>query len=257
MRWSILTTEDGSPTLKPTQTGHALPVQAMHSLQGALSETLHVYGPLADALASHRVAQKAVVVGLGLGYIESLLAATALCTSWTPHSLVSFESETELSDAFISALALTGAHPADEQSPLEEPHPPHTLPALCADVQHRVAKAMGVDTAPLRSLLLRWHEEGRFLILGSLNEEALAEVSQKRALEGFGALFFDAYSAEASRELWTPPFLNALLSLAAPRAGVSTYAAKGDLVRAARAHGFVRERRYGYGAKRECTLAFR
>ncbi|MCA3086552.1 MAG: hypothetical protein ING65_09600 [Rhodocyclaceae bacterium] len=242
-KWLVLQTDDGSPTLLPEE-GSA---QAMHSLQGALSETLHVYGPLADALVHRRVEQKAVVVGLGLGYIEALLAATSLQSDFEPTFLLSYESELELQSAFLASLCDDGSCESS----------PSSLVAIMTDVRRRVALAKGVDTEAMRSLLFRWHKERRLLLLGALDEETIRAPESHSSLAEFGALFFDAYSEAASHELWTPTFLSELLSLAAPKAGVATYAARGPLTRALRAHGFTRTPRSGYGRKRECTLAFR
>ena len=244
LKWAVQQTDDGSPTLLPTK-GHR---QAMHSLQGALSETLHVYGPLADALATGRVEQKAVVVGLGLGYVEALLAATSIQTKAEPHCVVSSESEPELQSAFVASLQDDGKSGSSLDS---------LLVTVMNDVRLHVALAKGVDPGAMRSLLFRWYEERRLIFLGALHEDTLRAPANLASLSEFGALFFDAYSEAASKELWTPAFLSELLSYAAPKAGVATYAARGPLTRALRAHGFAREHRSGYGRKRECTLGFR
>jgi tRNA U34 5-methylaminomethyl-2-thiouridine-forming methyltransferase MnmC len=256
---TFLITADGSPTLAHP---HG---EAMHNNQGALRETLHVYGPLADALERGRVEPTAVIVGLGVGYIEALVAARAPALA----RLVTFEADAHLKRAFLTSLLV-----APVSQPMRREIPSGTalhfdddfdaLVDLMRTVRSLVALAHGIEPESLRARLFRWHADGRLDVRGALDEGVLGSAPQGDALDtaranhlGYGGLFFDAYSAKSSAELWTPAILEGLLSHAASRAGVATYAARGSLNRALAARGFRREASPGFGGKRECTLAFR
>ena len=92
--FEIEVTADGSPTLRLQGQ------EPMHSLQGALSETLYIYGPVIE-LALEQPEPRLLSVGLGLGYNELLTMALSLRAEKT-FSLVSLESEEWLRDEFVS-----------------------------------------------------------------------------------------------------------------------------------------------------------
>ena len=75
-------TADGSPTLKSTE--------KMHHWAGAASETIYIYGD-AVSLAQQKLNSAEIqylVLGLGLGYIEMMIA---LMTDFKFKKILSFE----------------------------------------------------------------------------------------------------------------------------------------------------------------------
>ena len=100
-RWShqdyeFVSTGDGSPTLKwlkGTKGYHGEP-ETMHHMGGAYSETQGIYGEILREIFPHGKGS-VVSVGLGLGYIEMLVAVEAIKHNLSPKIVrtLSFESE--------------------------------------------------------------------------------------------------------------------------------------------------------------------
>ena len=79
----------------------------MHSLQGAFSETVYVYAPVWQHVRSQGLPPHYVSMGLGLGYVEVLLARAyhqASVQEQQALRVVSFESDPILRQCFLDDL---------------------------------------------------------------------------------------------------------------------------------------------------------
>lgn len=243
------TTEDGSPTLRigsPTEPSLS---EAMHSLKGAFSETVYIYGSAIQLGLERQFTPRVLSLGLGLGYVEILACGLALRTSKNlseeaaSHLLARFGGESfeiipELRNWFHQwALRKTDVPPA--------------FAATYDSILERTAQHSGVDPQEIRDLLAKLLLSGRWLL-----REALAPTTEFSA--SFGCICFDAFSSKTSPELWTEPFLMEFFAkTTAPQAVLSTYACTGALKRALRNSGFTLNIREGFSSKRDSTFAVR
>ncbi len=212
-------TEDGSWTLRWVTHPRT---ETMHNPRGAKSETLFIYGQgLQHFLKNISQPLSAWSVGLGLGYIEMLLAALAPEIS----ALSSFENVEFLRTSFSSWAE-------DANS-------------------HEVYDDIAGDFPGCRATLAKLRRQNRWQLWGDLRQDFL---KAKPA----NLILFDAFSAKSSPELWTEDFLVQMLTEGTQQACVFvSYAATGNLNRALRKSGFEQEDFPGWGGKRESTLALR
>lgn len=196
----------------------------MHSTAGALGETRHVYEPAARLVWARGWEPTFLSVGLGLGYLELMLAALAPDEQWR---CTSYESVPALREEFV-------AWARGERVRLHETY--EAIAAGCG----------GEARAGLQRALV----EGRWRVEGELTADTkLAPAS---------GIFFDAFSRRSSPGLWSVEFLESFVArAAAPKCVFATYAATGDLKRVLRAAGFTVEARAGFAGKREHTFAVR
>jgi hypothetical protein len=223
-------TADGSPTALGS-TG-----EPMHSLEGALSETLYIYAPAADITYQEGWPPRFLSLGLGLGYVEMVTVARGLkhLKTWESFYLHSFESEAFLRshmEDFLSGKADTkGVYPQI----LRAAAAAHDLPS-------------NVLYQKLREL---WGS--RKWVIGVVTGTTSWRDDK------FSCLFFDAFSNKSSPELWTEEFLSSFFTnFAGPRCVLRTYAATGTLKRALIAHGFKVSIFKGFARKRESTQGVR
>jgi hypothetical protein len=220
--WPVVTA-DGSVTASLRPGG-----ETMHSRNGAWSETRYVYGTALRFTRLRGWPLRIVSVGLGLGYTELMVAALAPSLD----SLASFELSAHLRERF---LLWVGAQGKD---------------AISLRVAAAVARATGVPVAALRERLAGWRANGRWVVRGALEREAVPWPAS--------LILFDAFSPAISPQLWDESFLGGWLQRTAGRPCVfSTYAARGSLRRALQGAGFRVRARRGFGGKRESTFAVR
>ncbi|AVJ30858.1 tRNA (5-methylaminomethyl-2-thiouridine)(34)-methyltransferase MnmD [Achromobacter spanius] len=81
-----------------------------------------------------------------------------------------------------------------------------------------------------------------------------AQVLAPRLGARVDAFFLDGFAPERNPEMWAPPLLRALASLAAPDATVATWACTGELRRNLADAGFEVRRAPGYGGKWHMTV---
>jgi hypothetical protein len=226
-------THDGTFTLQ-----HPLSGEAMHNVAGAISETLHVYGPAARRVLSlEEMPIQCLSVGLGLGCVEMMLVAFALKACRQQYlRIVTFEAEEELSTTFRQwASGTASCHPVHEA---REKNLVHT------------AEAIGVEAARVKATL------NDLLIRGCLRLEG--RLTAAADAQGVDAIFYDPYSAQTDADMWNEAFLDGILQKwAKPRCVFSTYAARSSLHRSLAKSGFTNLHRKGFGPKREMTLASR
>jgi tRNA U34 5-methylaminomethyl-2-thiouridine-forming methyltransferase MnmC len=225
------TTADGSPTLSLGEQG-----EWMHHRHGAFAETLYVYGEAVNRVLPSPQ-PSFVSVGLGLGYVEMLLAARAVQSHTEETFCVrSFEADPVLRKNFQSGL---------------QGHAPADFAAAYSSIANRFAKAFEIPPERIFDCLRMWGQSGRWVLEDALHPETLWA-------RRYEAILYDAYSSDTHAPLWTAAFLSSLLSAAAaPRCVFATYAATGELKRTLARHQFRQESRPGFSGKRECTLATR
>lgn len=230
----ICPTQDGSPTILFSQ-GTAQ--EKMHSSQGALSESLYIYGQAITKIIELGLPLKVLSVGLGLGYNELITCQLAL-----NH----------------------GIHPDDFQLSTYEANP-----FLLASFQKWV---LGQDSAlnqtynQILTLLCDRNSEAQHQLLQFIQKAASlgsikffgAFPGEKSIDQQFTCVLYDAYCAKTSPELWEEDFLkNTFSNNLAEQCIFSTYAAKGSLNRALNFLNFKITKRQGFAGKRECTWALK
>ena len=224
-------TADGSTTLRPSNG------EAMHSSHGAFAETVYIYGnALNQARATLGHEPHVLSVGLGLGYIEALAAASAGAQGSSPTG-ASYEASSELREHFKDWILGRKVEPA--------------FAACYTDIFTRSAALVSLSPDFVRLTLAQAIADGQWTLQAALD----ADVKFDRT---FDCICFDAYSAKTSPELWNERFLEAFLHKACSSPCVfASYARTGALTRALGAEGFTTNPREGFAGKRESTLATR
>ncbi|MBY0369820.1 hypothetical protein K2X33_03980 [bacterium] len=227
------TTADGSPTLSSGEGG-----EWMHHRAGAFSETQYVYGE-ALQLAWGTKGRSFVSVGLGLGYLEILLAAWAeRFGGGESMSLRSFEAHPALRQSFLDWVTQTSS-------------PAASLQAAYHRITERTAHKMDVAPSAISLRLRNWLRSGQWECEGALRD---ATEWPKR----FDAILYDPFSSDTSPQLWSSGWLECFLDAAGEgRCVFASYAATSVLKKALLKKKFRLIAREGFAGKRECTLAVR
>lgn len=238
--FKVENTSDGSPTLRllHSSSKEHLDGESMHHSGGAWSETEQIYGRAIDFVyqQNQNLSKKIqfVVVGLGLGYIELLIADLAEKYQYPLHliQIDSFESVTELQNHFIQWL--------------NQKEITHEI----STVYDSVVNFVGPQC---RENLHRIYQLGHFRIHGALDP---AQLDRLRSELQFSGLMYDAFSSKTNPELWDEDFLKSLIAAHDTElAVVATYASKGTLKRALKFHQFAMNEERGFQGKRNSTFA--
>ena len=206
----------------------------MHSMGGALSESLYIYGPPIEFAASSNY-PTILSMGLGLGYNELISLAYLLRAGKTEFFIQSFEKVEDLTNYFTSWSQ-------DQPSPLD----------ICYDqILLAISERLSVERNDLKQLLKQSLENGNLSI-----SEALPSSNSSAHL--FQAILYDAFSSKTDQGLWNEEhFASFLKNFCAPQCHFSTYAATGSLNRSLKAHGFDLQKKAGFAYKRQSTMATR
>lgn len=235
-------TGDGSPSLRQLRSQvlgeeeSGEKGESMHHSGGAAEETELIYGePIRKCFAvienPHFVS-----VGLGLGYVELVIARESLSLGHA-FSLESWEILPELRQWFVLWLS-------DEALPLE-------VSRVYDRVLDFVAKEVPQRRSEIKAALREKLDQNLWSLKGALT------TVEKPKLQAHG-LLFDAFSAKTTPALWTEEFLTEYFStLMAKDSFVSTYASRTTLKRALSNVGFQLSIRPGFKNKRNSTLAFK
>lgn len=217
------TTSDGSLTLRLISDSSpelATRAESMHHSGGAASETEYIYGnPIKQALAKDPEINF-LVVGLGLGYIEILIASEAL-----GRKITSYEIDPELRQNFLAWI-----QGSDD-----------------FEIYDQVCRSLKLEPDFVR------------LQIQKNNLNLCEELSLKTVFEQKNhVICFDAFSQKTSGTLWTEEFLDYfIINACADDCIFTTYACTGLLKRTLGKHGFHFEKRPGFIGKRDSTLATR
>lgn len=225
-RFAAIITDDGSPTIRDLSTANQ---ECMHHAGGAYQETQYIYGEAIRTVINTWEKTTFLVVGLGLGYIEILIACEGLkAQKLSDCSVISFESEEYLRMQFQHWL--TGK--------------PSELDEIYQQRDSLFHQDYPQEMPQVRAWL------GKNLCL---EREVILLPQQRGKMAG---ILFDAYSAKTAPDLWHEDFLIAFLEhYSAPGCLFVTYASTGTLKRALKACDFTLQERAGFQGKKESTWA--
>ncbi len=226
--YEILQTGDGSPTLSLSGG------EKMHSMEGALSESLYIYGNGLRRAMQDFTPARVLSMGLGLSYNEWI--ALALAEKGNSQSLVidSFESQEFLNQSLKSYLI-------DESSALTD----------CYEfIVSSVATEFELEARDLKQKGKAAWEKGDWSLHSNLPKKNQQPYS-------FSCILYDAFSSETDDDLWSEEHFEKFLDEYCDPQGClfTTYAATGKLKRSLQKKGFLFEKKAGFGKKRESTLA--
>ena len=227
--YDIFTTGDGSPTMS---LGGG---EKMHSLAGALSESLYVYAGCLQSLQGLRN-PKVLSMGLGLAYNELIALAQFHTEAVDDFQILSFEKVIFLQRALEDWLL-------DKDSELS---------GLYEKILQSVARHYSITNGALKEIAITAFREQKWKMAGELslvNPENLK----------YHAILYDAFSGESDPALWQQDFLENVIKIYADATYCcfTTYAATGNLTRALKAQGFQVDKKKGFANKRESTFATR
>jgi hypothetical protein len=231
MKYEIIWTQDGSPSLRD--------VECMHHRAGAYSETQYIYGEAIRRSLSFNLTEYSVlVVGLGLGYIELIAMGEYLNYIETktriPLRMLSFESDDFLKENFLAWLA----------NRLDSSHP---LFMVYESIGQFINQKYNLDK--IKFALLKAYENHEWVCNSFLGKDTIPT-------ESFHLLLYDAFSGKSTPELWSEEFLStALKQITCKPAVFSTYACTGVLKRTLKSSGYEVLVREGFSGKRDSTLA--
>lgn len=239
--FEVVVTDDGSYTAR---IGAG---ETMHSMRGALGETVYIYGSaferIHQMLHAEAKTPRILSLGLGLGFVEIVAAAVAVKFE-TPLSGESFELDPRLIQSFKNWVA------GGAQIPGHIPHMAYDKSLAMT------ATAYSLSPNLIQEKLKNALSDQTWVLSGPLRPDTF----QNRSVEQrcFNAVAFDAFSSKSTPELWTREFLDPFLKEACDSNCVlSTYACTGHLKRALVDAGFTLEIREGFASKRDSTLAWR
>lgn len=231
-------TGDGSPSLRLLQSlrEDRPDGEAMHHSGGAAAETDLIYGDCVREVLEQRDSPAFLIVGLGLGYIEMLIAKECLLREKSAAAIRSFESLSGLREFFYRWVQ------GQELS--------HEIQSVYDEAVEFILRDCELQKTDVQNFL-RKHFPQLDSLSGSLDQTTLFS----RSYEG---ILYDAFSSKTSPELWEEEFLQKFLrKAAAPEAWLSTYACKGNLKRALKAENFEVIQKPGFQGKRNSLFARR
>lgn len=238
--FEIEITGDQSPSLRLLQSIDPAKDrgESMHHSGGACTETLLIYGEPIKEILQKIEKPHFLIVGLGLGYIESVIAREALLQKKSASDvgmITSYESVPELREFFFQWLH-------DDKDSL---HPE------VINTYEQMLKSVVRDTelkGEAVKVFLREHFRKPVDIFSALDKDV-------RLVSKYHCILYDAFSSKTSPFLWEEEFLNSLLEQGSSSSCIlSTYACKGSLKRALKNHGFDVIVREGFQGKRNSTL---
>lgn len=274
----LVVTGDGSPTLAPGTAGvpeaPGSPAderrgELMHHRGGALSESVHVYGPAIE-LAWQQAATtpgaslshvRFGVVGLGLGYLERLCLALGPHVASQPHDRAGKGASLPQPEAGLQLQASIDSYESD---PMLRQRFERWLNGKAEPWHDEVSAAFaraGLENPPgsLQNQLSELAGRGELSLKEALGAPVVQGTPTLGPLCRYHAILFDPYSRATSPVLWDPDFLSGFLAACAnPHFCVfATYASRTVLREVLEQAGFTVTRRKGFHGKRECTLALR
>jgi hypothetical protein len=229
--FEIAFTADGSPSLRvKDESGYG---ERMHHSDGALSESLYIYGDAIEEVLREKWPLHGVSVGLGLGYNEIIFAGKAIHYGLSPNEcrIYSFEVEPLLKENFLNWIIGADCAISELYGCIQDQLTPH------------------FNAQAIRPWLKQAHENNTWQVRGDFLHES-SDISE------ITCVLYDAFSNKMSPELWQESLLtDSLNRMCAANCVFSTYAATGALNRSLKNAGFIRENRPGFSGKRESTFA--
>jgi Uncharacterized conserved protein len=214
--------------------------ESMHHSGGAMAETDLIYGtPIRDAF-NKLESPSFLIMGLGLGYIEMVIAREALLKNLEAEAvgkIQSFESVPELREFFFAWLW-------DQKEILHDE---------VFETYDKVLEFVILGTAITKEKLkmfLRHHFPSVNSIGGAFN-------ANDKVTGSYSGILYDAFSSKTTPHLWDEDFLISFLLCARQDSFFSTYACKAAMRNALKASGFEVIVRPAFVGKRTSTLALR
>lgn len=238
-QFKVEITKDGSPSLRFYQVDGERS-ELMHHSEGAATETIYIYGDaITKALKLWAETQSinylVVGLGLGLGYIESLIY---ILSDSAPKKVISFEKNAQLKIDFMNWI-----DDSKDQNGIYD----QMLKSLI--VSSKLKSTFEIIKERLKISL----EEQKLILGPALNMQTSNNSGNK-----FNVICYDAFSSHTDQDLWSEEFLIHFLDqFAAPKCVFATYAATSALKRALKSAGFKIQPKEGFSGKRESTLAIR
>jgi tRNA U34 5-methylaminomethyl-2-thiouridine-forming methyltransferase MnmC len=224
----IILTADGSPTICLGG------LENMHNSQGALSESLYIYGHGLEQMLSWKVQARVISVGLGLGYNEMIAFALTLKHQQSLQ-LWSFETFAYLRRSMEQWLIGEDC----------------ALFAIYDQILLGVAQKLEMSAREIKNAMTIAIKNRTWQIRGGFPEDS-------EGINSANCILYDAFSAKTCPELWEEQSLqNNLRPLLAPQTVFVTYAATGSLKRALSGLDFSLPPRAGFAGKRDSTLGIR
>ncbi|MBK6965933.1 MAG: tRNA (5-methylaminomethyl-2-thiouridine)(34)-methyltransferase MnmD [Bacteroidales bacterium] len=215
---AILITEDGSSTVFSQQTG-----EYYHSVHGAIQESMHVFVEAGlrhiESIEEIRILE--VGFGTGLNCLLSLAEIAKTKTNAAYYALDPFPLDESIAVA-LNYCQFPGLGEYQDNF----------------STMHRISEGEVAITPFFKLIRIKL----RF-------EEACLSP------DFFNLVYFDAFSAEAQPELWTPEIFGKIRTSMKAGGVLVTYAAKGSVRRALQESGFCTERLPGPPGKREMLRA--
>ncbi|UXR63552.1 MnmC family methyltransferase [Bdellovibrio bacteriovorus] len=241
--FEIEITGDQSPSLRLLESidGATDRGESMHHSGGACAETLMIYGEPIGKVFQKIQKPHFLVVGLGLGYIELVIAREALLAEKDPQDvglITSYESVPELREFFF--------HWLEDRKDLLHEEVWNTYDLVLEHVLR------GTELSPGKlKFFLRQHFKNVSDIHAALNADVVLP-------SRYHCILYDAFSSKTSPHLWEEEFLNYILKTGTfANSLLSTYACKGTLKRALKQQGFEVILREGFQGKRNSTLGLK
>lgn len=238
--FEIEITADQSPTLRLLKPNYpdATHGESMHHSGGACAETNLIYGnPIRDIV--QKIENPSfLIVGLGLGYIEMVIAREALLAGRSVAKITSFESVPELREFFFAWIHGKLEVLSDEVQ--------QTYQHVC----DCVLQGTSLKTSDVQNFL-KDHFKSLSDIEGELLEESTLTLR-------YHCILYDAFSSKTTPHLWSEEFLTKVLKQGAQeRCAFSTYACRVSLKKSLADEGFEVIVRPGFQGKRNSTLGLR
>lgn len=231
MRFTIESTNDGSPTLRLPDQG-----ESMHHSEGAASETFYIYKSVIQEASRLLGRSKTCVVGLGLGYIE--ISWAQVISNTEAHSLTSFEIEESLRSNFVSWLDNSEGSSAESN--------------IYSDI-HRSLESLGVSAQQEQ---VKQNLKENFQVFPI--EHDLRDFVKEEKPYRWNIICYDAFSSKTNQDLWTEDFLKKFVDNHCEEDCVfTTYACTGLLKRVLVSRGFEFIKRPRFKGNRDSTLALR
>jgi len=226
-------TQDNSISVSVQREGYS--TELMHSVDGALSETIYLYEAVVKFACENNLPLHFLSIGLGVGYIEILTCVYLFKHGNTgDFKIFSFESENDLV-SFFKKYIYGEDIPADFLNTYE-----FILHAYCA--------YYGTQASEIKEFIKHAVENKNLIFYGSYDLSTVLT-------DKISGVFFDAFSAGTAPELWTNELIGKILNSCDLKVSFATYASRAALKRLLIEHGFVLEKKAGYGGKRQSTFA--
>lgn len=207
-----------------------------------LNETMYIYGPAIEWGFRKKMQPRFLSVGMGLGYIEFLVAALCLYDNQPQKKglsedvyLESFEADPTLRKSFLDFIN-------GRISPNDTYY--H---AILKSIEDR----MGVDSEDIIQFLSEAYDTESWILRPTLSVET--DFASR-----FDVVLYDLSKTEANETLWSEHFLDKFLNqVTASTCAFATFASKESLQRSLGKLGFNVQDRKGFAGIPQSTLAYR